>query len=220
MIEVLFKIQPIPSYLISSWVIMLFLIVVLSFIGYRVKHMKIGTKPSKLIGAAIFLVEFFNDFVRNNVGKMWKFVTPMVMTLGIYIFVANISGLFGLETPTRYTAITFPLTLFAVITIQATGIISRKWRHIKTWFEPLPFMFPINLVGDVTPLLSMTLRLFGNIASGAMLLTLVYEALGWFAPLAAVPLHALFDIGFGFIQAMVFVLLTVILASLKMEAEE
>ena len=217
---ILFKFQPIPDYLISSWIVMAFLMIVLGYIGYRVKNMAIGDKPSKMVATGIFFVEFFNGFVKNNVGKLWRWVTPMVMTLGIYIFVANISGLFGLVTPTKFRAITFPLTLFAVITIQSSGIISRRWRHIKTWFEPLPFMFPINMVGDVTPLLSMTLRLFGNIASGAMLLTLVYEALGWLAPIAAAPLHALFDVGFGFIQAMVFVLLTVILTSLKLESEE
>ena len=61
----------------------------------------------------------------------------------------------------------------------------------------------------------MALRLFGNIASGAMILTLVYKLTGWFSLIVAPVFHMIFDIGFGLIQAMVIVLLTIIFASLR-----
>jgi F-type H+-transporting ATPase subunit a len=75
-------------------------------------------------------------------------------------------------------------------------------------------------MSDITPLISMTLRLFGNIASGAALLYMIYNITGYFSPIAALPLHILFDIGFGLIQTIVFVLLTVIFASNKTDEND
>jgi F-type H+-transporting ATPase subunit a len=75
-------------------------------------------------------------------------------------------------------------------------------------------MFPLNVVSELVPILSMALRLFGNIAGGALILTLIYSA-GWLSVLVTPALHVVFDIGFGLIQALVIVLLTVIFASMK-----
>lgn len=210
----------IPGYFISSIIIMTFIAVVCIIVGRKAKKLKVGQQPSKFLSIFINFVKFFNGFVKNNIGKHWRHVAPMALTLALYIFFANISGLFLLDTPTKYTTITLALALFAVITIQSTGIVSRKVKHIKTWFEPMFFMFPINLMSDITPLISMTLRLFGNIASGAALLTLVYGITGYLAPVAALPVHLLFDVGFGFIQTVVFVLLTVIFSSNKIEESD
>lgn len=206
-----------PGYFISSLIVMIFISIVSIIVGSKAKKLQVGDKPGKVMSIFISFIKFFNNFVKNSVGKHWKHVAPMALTLGIYIMLANLSGLFLLDTPTKYTTITLALALFAVITIQSTGIVSRKAKHIKTWFEPMFFMFPINIMSDFTPLISMTLRLFGNIASGAALLTLVYGVSGFFAPIVAVPVHILFDIVFGFIQTVVFVLLTVIFSSNKIE---
>ena len=70
-------------------------------------------------------------------------------------------------------------------------MVSRGFKHVKTWFEPMAFMFPLNIMSDITPLISMTLRLFGNIARCA-LLYMIYNITG-ISPIA-IPLHILFDI--------------------------
>jgi F-type H+-transporting ATPase subunit a len=72
-------------------------------------------------------------------------------------------------------------------------------------------------VGDVVPIISMALRLFGNISSGALLLTLIYKLTGWLSPLVTPAFHLIFDIGFGMIQTLVIVLLTIIFASMKVD---
>jgi F-type H+-transporting ATPase subunit a len=78
-------------------------------------------------------------------------------------------------------------------------------------------MAPLNIISEFTPIISMALRLFGNIASGALLLTLLYKMLGWFSIVITPAFHLIFDIGFGLIQTLVIVLLTIIFASLKVD---
>lgn len=204
----------------ASMVVTVFLIIVSIIIGLRVKRLKEGEQPRGFLFLIVLGVKKFNQFVKSNVGKKWTHVAPMTLTLAMYIFLANISGLFLLDTPTASLTITLPLALFSIITIQSTGIVSRKWKHIKTWFEPMPFLFPLNVISDFTPIISLSLRLFGNVASGAVLLGIVYGFAGYVSPIIAAPLHIVFDIGFGLIQTLVFVLLTILFASNKVESSD
>ncbi len=210
--------QPLPGYFKSSLIIIGIIIlycVIVSLMMIRANKKK-DTK-NKFLLLNIVLVKKFNKFIKDNIGKHWKVVAPSVLTIGIYIGLGNISGLFGLKPPTSYTSITVSLAIFAMATVQITGIVSRKFRHIKTLFEPIPFMFPINFIGEFTPIISMSLRLFGNITAGVIILGLVYGFLGWMGPIITPALHLIFDVAFGFIQMMVFTTLTVIFASNKLE---
>jgi F-type H+-transporting ATPase subunit a len=62
--------------------------------------------------------------------------------------------------------------------------------------------------------------LFGNIISGAVFLVLIYRFTGWLSLLIAPAFHLVFDVGFGLIQALVYVLLTVIFASSKIDEKD
>ena len=87
-------------------------------------------------------------------------------------------------------------------------------------FKPLPFLFPINLIGEFATPLSLSLRLFGNVMAGTVLLALFYGLLPWFAKLG-IPafLHGYFDLFSGAIQAYVFSMLTMVFVSQKAETE-
>jgi len=210
----------VPGYFIASLIVMLIIMIFAIVVGVRVKKLKIGDKPSKVLTIVISFVSFMNKTCKKNVGTAWKFVAPIIITLSVYLFCLNIAGMFGLPTPTAYTSITVTFAIFAFFIIQGTSIYKQKMRHLKTFISPIPVMLPINILSDLTPLISMTLRLFGSIASGAALIGLVYQLLGWFSPLVTPPLHVIFDIAFGFLQCMVYVLLTIIFASNKLELTE
>lgn len=216
--------KSIPFYIWSSYIIVFTLIILFIVVNKQLKHLKLGEKPGLFLTVFISLVAFINSYVKTNIGKHWRFVAPLVLGLGVLIFVSNISGLFLLDTPTKYTTVTLSFALVSVYITQATGIKSRKWRHAKTLVGPMPWlspiMVPLNLLSDLMPLISMTVRLFGNIASGAALLTLVYAFGSWTAIFLAPPLHLIFDIGFGLIQTIVFVLLTIVFTSNKLEESD
>ncbi|CCV64816.1 ATP synthase F0 sector subunit a [Alteracholeplasma palmae J233] len=210
----------IPMYMWTTIIIVIFVTIISLIVNIKIRKLKVGDKPSKFLTAFIVGIDAFNKFIKGNIGKHWKYVSPLVLTLAVTVFLSNISGLFALDTPTKYTTITAALALFSFFIVQSTGIVSRKWRHIKTLGEPIVFIFPLNLLSDFMPLLSMTLRLFGNIASGAVLVGLVYQLTGWFSIIVAPPVQLIFDIGFGTIQTLVFVMLTVVFSAGKLETSD
>ncbi len=204
-----------PVYFITSLGIMIVIAVILILIGRSVDKLDVKDKPNRIQTIVISGIEGFNGFVKAYVGKHWRYVTPFVLTMAIYVFLSNISGLVALDAPTKYTAITFSMSIMSFYVVQSTGIVSQGWRHFLGIFKPLAPMAPLNIVSDIVPILSMALRLFGNIASGALLLTLIYRLTGWASVIIAPAFHLIFDIGFGLIQTLVIVLLTIIFASMK-----
>jgi len=210
----------IPIYFYTSLGIMAFISIASILISVKVNKMDVRDKPGKFMTVIISFVEMMNNFVKGYVGKHWKSITPAVLALSLYVFISNVSGLFALDSPTKYTSITFSVSITSFIIIQFTGFKSMGWKHLLGVFKPLAPMAPLNIVSEFTPILSMALRLFGNIASGALLITLIYGITGWFAIIVAPAFHLVFDIGFGFIQTMVVVMLTVIYSSMKVDESD
>ncbi len=218
-------------YFITSVVIMLIIMTFSVLIGHKVKKMDPKAKPGKFISLVIGAISFLNNFVKDVIGKHWRIITPIILSLALYIFISNISGITGLPyTPTKYSAITFSLSIIAVFVIQMMGFISKGKKHINSIIEPTPFIAPLNIIGEITPVVSLALRLFGNVASGALILFLVYSLpsviqigsinLSWLAIILTPIFHLIFDIGFGLIQTVVFVLLTLILSSTKIDEDD
>ncbi|MCD8562168.1 MAG: F0F1 ATP synthase subunit A [Acholeplasmataceae bacterium] len=215
MTQIINYLKNLPIYFLTSIGIMTAIAVFAVILGKKIGKMDAKSKPNKLETLVISGVGGFNGFVKAYVGKHWKYVTPFALTMALYVFISNISGLVALDSPTKYTAVTVSMSLMAFFVVQSTGIVSQGWRHFLGIFKPLPLMAPLNVVSDVVPIVSMALRLFGNIASGALLMTLIYRLTGWLSIVIAPPLHMVFDIGFGLIQTLVIVLLTIIFASMK-----
>lgn len=213
-------IKNLPEYFITSLAIMLFIIILSIWVGTYVSKLDVRAKPNKFITLVIQFIDFFNGYVKGYIGKHWKFVTPIALTLALYVALSNMSGIFGFEAPTKFTTITFSLSIISFIVVQTTGFISQSWRHLLGIFKPLWILFPLNIVSEFTPILSMALRLFGNIVSGSVILLLVYELTGWASIAVAPAFHVVFDIGFGLVQTLVLVLLTIVFASIKIDEED
>jgi F-type H+-transporting ATPase subunit a len=163
------------------------------WIGSYVSKLDVRDKPNKLVTVVIQFIDFFNQYVKSYIGKHWKFVTPITLTLALYVAFANMSGVLALESPTKFTSITFSLSIISFVVVQTTGFISQSWKHLLGLFKPLWPLFPLNVISDVTPILSMALRLFGNIVSGSVIMLLVYSLGGW----ASVVIAPAFRIWFG-----------------------
>ncbi len=209
-----------PVYFVTSLGIILFLIILSIWVGSYVSKLDVRDKPNKFVTVIIQFIDFFNSYVKSYIGKHWRFVTPIALTLALYVAISNMSGIFGLEAPTKFTAITFSLSIISFFVVQITGFISQSWKHFLGIFQPIWILFPLNIVSEFTPILSMALRLFGNIVSGSVILLLVYQLTGWASVLVAPAFHVIFDIGFGLVQTLVLVLLTIIFASTKINEDD
>lgn len=198
-----------PSTQSIIWVT-LFLLIVIILLRIMLRDYS-ADKPAK--GITLILesfVKMMNGFTKEMLGKRWRALAPYFISLAIYIFVANISGLFGFTPPTVSLSVTFALGMVTFFLIQIFGIKANGVKgYVKDLCSPV-VMTPMNIISEISVPISLGVRLFGNILSGSIISILLYSFLGWFAVLITPPVHALFDVLFGFIQTFIFLMLTAV----------
>jgi F-type H+-transporting ATPase subunit a len=119
-----------------------------------------------------------------------------------------------MRPPTADLNMTFALSVTAFVAIQIAGIASHGVvGRIKHMSDP-PFLFPIELIGELSRILSLSARLFGNVFAGEVLLGIMYS-IATAIKIAVIPVvfPVVFiglEVLFGTIQALVFALLTLI----------
>lgn len=211
----------------TSMIVMLIMIILAIYIGIRAHFHDPLKKPKGILLIAEMGVTFFEDFAEGLLGKRFRIFGGYLMAIGVYLFLAFIFGLTGLPSPMTTLSVPLSLGLSTFILIHATAAKYNKIRYFKRYVEPLPFFLPVNLISMWAPLLSLTLRLFGNALSGFVIMNIVYYALQnlsamvfaaieaplnevFIAPFIAWILHLYFDLFSGFIQTTVFLSLTTI----------
>ncbi|MBQ6816956.1 MAG: F0F1 ATP synthase subunit A [Bacilli bacterium] len=198
-----------PAIQSTIWVT-LFLILVIVLLRIKMRNYS-ADKPAKgIILLCESFVKMMNGFTKGMLGKRWRALAPYFITLGVFLFVANISGLFGFTPPTVSLSVTFSLGLITFFLIQIFGMKANGvGAHLKDLCSPV-LMAPMNIIGEIAVPVSLAIRLFGNILSGSILTILLYSFLGWAAVVITPPIHAIFDVVFGFIQTFIFVMLTAV----------
>ncbi len=154
-----------------------------------------------------------DEFFEENMGReMTDTFFPMIATFALYIAVANLIGLIpGFMSPTSSINTTLALTLIVWVTHHVIGFKAHGIKYYKHFIGPMPvlipLMLPIELISNFARILSLSIRLFGNIMAKETLLGILFTLAGaYFAPLPIMVLGVLVSL----VQAMVFVLLTVI----------
>lgn len=209
---------PITETVVNTWIIMAVLV-----IGSMVVTKKFRTAaPQDKLGTTEHVVELLVDglygFIGETMGKKGMKFAPYISTLLIFLVVANLIGLIGFRPPTADVNTTFGLATISFILIQGTGLRSKGgWGYIKGLFEPFPFMFPLNVISEISTPISMAFRLFGNILGGMIIMALLYRV----APIV-IPVfpHIYFDLFSGVIQAFIFTMLTMVFVSMASDEEE
>lgn len=156
------------------------------------------------------------------------FVVPLAVTLFMFILIANWIAILPtghhpeyLPPPAADVNLTYALALLVIVWMHVTGVRKRGAKgYYHHLFQPYWFMFPINLVEEIAKPITLALRLFGNIFSGVIMVSLIalFPAYILWAPEIV---WKLFDMFIGLIQAFIFGLLTVLyFSSVKPTAEE
>lgn len=171
-------------------------------------------EPDKVPGAFLNVIELMVQSLDGMVvGSMGASKAPKfrnyVSALFLFILACNLSGLLGLRPPTADYGVTFPLAIITWVMIQYNGFKYQKFGKIKGLFEPIFLFFPMNLIGEFSTPISMSLRLFGNILSGTVMMGLIYGLLPRVLTLIwPAALHIYLDVFAGAIQTYVFCMLT------------
>lgn len=196
--------------LIVQWVVMILLIVLALFATRNLK--KIPDKKQTIVEA---FYDAVTNVVKTTMGEQYMGYVPFIGTLAVYLLILNLTGLVGIKPPTQSYNVALGLALISFVLVQANAI--RKvgiGGYFGGFAKPSILMLPLNIIERVMFLVSLSLRLFGNIFAATILVDLIYEGLGhltWFAQLGIpVPFHAYFDVFDGTIQMVIFLMLTMI----------
>lgn len=181
----------------------------------KMKVKEADGKPSGFQNVVEFIVEMLDGMVHGGMGSKGIPYRNYIGTLFLFILFSNISGLLGLRPPTADYGVTFPLGIITFFLIQINNIKYNKFGAVTDLFKPLPFLFPINLIGEIAVPFSLSLRLFGNVLSGTVIMALLYGLLSNIAIAWPGFLHIYFDIFSGAIQTYVFCMLTMVFVSDK-----
>lgn len=192
------------------------LLTIISIVVYfKVKKIK----PDEVPNGIAFLAEqyvglFNNEFKSISEGKIDR-VGPYIFTLFTFLAVGNTAGLLSLEPAATSYSVPLTLGIISWLGIYIFGIIYQRFSFFKRYLNP------IDLIGQFSPLISISFRIFGNIIGGSIIMFMIYWFTGWiwnFIPIIgkvnllgmiiAPWLHMYFDIFDGLIQAYVFALLT------------
>ncbi|NVM22112.1 MAG: F0F1 ATP synthase subunit A [Desulfobacterales bacterium] len=192
-------------HVIYSWFVILLLVacVRLAFKGVSM----IPTKGQNFFELVIGGME---EFIVDITGEEGRRFFPILATVFIYIFICNLLGLVpGFFPPTAKIDTTLSCALVVVPMTHIIGVMYHGPKYIKHFMGPIwwmaPIIFPIELIGHAARVLSLTIRLFGNMAGHELVLAILFMLAGaFFAPL---PIMAL-GIFVSLVQAFVFFLLS------------
>ena len=200
---------------ISSWIITIMILVFGIVVGKKFRNAK--EVPTGIQNFIEMAIEALNGMGDSILGENRNRFVNYVGTLFIFILTCNLSGFMGMRAPTADYGVTFCLGVFTFAIIQFQGIKNHGFGHFTGLFQPLPVLFPINLIGEFANPISISLRLFANLLSGVIMLGLWYGMMPIFAKIA-VPsvLHAYCDLFSGAIQTYVFCMLTMVYVNDKL----
>ena len=199
---------------------------------------KVEMKPNKRQNVFEYLLDFTNGIVKDNVSDVdaQKHLSLYALVLFLFIWFMNQLGMFMevkvddwvfIKSPTADPVATMSFAMMTLLLsftfgVQRFGV----GGYLKNYTQPVGFMLPINIIEEFTNFLTLSLRLYGNIYAGEVLLTLIGNDLahagGPFTLILAAPLAMIwqgFSVFIGSIQAYVFVTLSMVYIGKKVTTE-
>lgn len=192
-------------------VVLIFVGCLLVYVGGKFKNADPTKPPTKFLVVFEQLYHITYNVIGGNLSnKTWKYL-PFMGTMMICMVISNLIGLLGFQSPTSNLSVNATLALIVFLLIHGTNLkeVGIKGK-LKAWAEPMAFLFPLNVIGDFAFPLSLTLRLFGNMLGGTIIVALLYTLVKAIMPLgvilfAATPfLHMYFDVFTAFMQTYIF----------------
>ena len=187
---------------VVTWIIMAIMMIASLILVHGLKVRNISKKQAALESGMSFIYDFFEGLL----GKEGKAYIPYLITVVIYIGIANMIGLLGFKSPTKDLNVTVSLAVMSIVLVEVAGIRKKGVRGwIKSFAEPIAIIVPINVLELFIRPLSLCMRLFGNVLGAIVVMALIKHLLPLIVPL---PFSFYIDIFAGVIQAYVFVFFT------------
>ena len=201
-------------HVIYSWFVIL-LLIIFAVLATR----KIEMIPTKAQNFFEIIISGMEEFMVDITGEEGRWFFPIIATIFIYIATCNLLGLVpGFYPPTASINTTAACAIPVFLFTHFIGIKYHGIKYIKHFLGPvwwlIPIILPIELIGHMARILSLSFRLFGNITGHELVLAILFMLAGaFFAPL---PIMAM-GIFVALVQAFVFYLLSIMYFAGAME---
>lgn len=212
---------------VNTWIVILVLIVLILPMRFFLSR-----KQSVIRFLTMTYISAFIDLIEQALGSFYYQHFCFMTALFTFIAVCNmISILPGIEEPTQDINTTLALGIIAFVYTHAVVIHRHGFiAYAREYFQPFFVMFPLNIVGHLASILSISFRLFGNIFGGATITHLFMAGvraysgptiMGIFALICGsimmIPLTIIFGVFEGLIQAFVFFMLSLTHLAMSMQ---
>jgi F-type H+-transporting ATPase subunit a len=203
----------IPTYITYTWFVMA-LLVFFSFLATR----RLQMTPGVFQNTMEVFVGAIDKLLLDTMGHHGKRFFPLIATLGFFILSSNLIGLIpGLESPTSNLNTTVAMALVVFFMTHIVGVQVQGLKYFKQFMGPVwwltPLMLPIELISHISRPISLSMRLFGNIEGGHIVLLILFFLVPLLVPLPIIILKLLISV----IQTLVFMLLSMMYIAGAME---
>src|SRR5215813_10236494 len=201
---------PIPTHVVMFLFVVLVAVVVLTFLRGKLSV----ESPNKRQQSFEVGVEALRGLLNDLVGPGGMKHFPVVATFGILILLSNLTGMLpDMVAPTANFNVTFALAItsflyYNYVGIRENGIVG----YFKHFAGPIPnifimlLMFPIEIISNLARILSLSMRLFGNIYGEEQVSGVISSLMQWGVPALLMPLALLTSV----LQTFIFIVLSMV----------
>jgi len=174
--------------------------------------------PNKIQNVMEVIVNAFHNLLIDTMGEHGKKFFPLIATIGFFILFSNLIGLIpGFESPTASLNTTVAMALVVFFLTHIVGVQIQGMSYFKQFLGPvwwlIPLMMPIEIISHLSRPLSLSVRLFGNIQGGHIVVAVIFVLVPLLIPLPILILKILISV----IQTLVFMLLSMMYIAGAME---
>ena len=206
---------------VLEWIVMA---VIIGLCIFLTRNLKVKAVSKRQVIAEM-AVEAITNLVRDTMGKRWLAFTPYIATVFLFSIFGSLISLLGVRAVTSDFSVLLTWAAMTFILITATKIkFGGVGGYLKGFADPIPVMLPINILSEVATPTAMALRHFGNIAGGSIIMGMIYfgltsasHMLHMQVPVLTIGIPAVlslyFDLFSDFMQAFIFIILTMVFIS-------
>ena len=199
--------------IIMTWIVMAALIL---FGFLAVKKMDLLPNPFQVV--AEFFVSTFQGLTEDALDEtMAKKYFPLICSLFMFLLLSNWLGIIPkLSEPTKDLNTPLGLGVLGFVLAHHAGIKAKGLKkYAKEYCEPMFFMAPLNIIGELAKVVSISFRLYGNILGGAIIILVVSHLI--YSLVLPPFLICFFSLFIGTIQAFVFTMLSLVYISVQVK---
>ena len=199
--------------ILMTWIVMVALIV----FGYLATK-KIGFLPNPFQVVGELFVSVFYNLTKDALDEeMARKYFPIICSLFMFLLLSNWLGIIPrLSEPTKDLNTPLGLGIMGFVIAHHAGIRAKGFKqYAKTYLEPMFFMLPLTLIGELAKVVSISFRLYGNILGGSIIILVVSYLI--YSLVLPPFLICFFSLFIGTIQAFVFTMLTLVYISVQVK---